>query len=189
LLAFILTYCTLQTRTRSLLVIVTIMRTRKQQPLSSKRALDLASLPSIALTPDQVASLLQTMQGGEQRTTRRSTRVMSSSNAAPHASSSSSGLPLPVTGAAVAAPAPSMVDTTPEVPSSSNISNIYQPDKQRQGNNVNSQLEDNTIQLTGVARRTCEHCGRAFKRASDCRRHERIHTNTKWAMSFPLLPR
>lgn len=147
-------------------------------------ALDLASLPSIPLSADMVAHLLQNIQDGGSEHTGRVTRSKGRSSQ----SNSTSSAPPP--------PLPPWISSTSQAQVQD--ANIYatptradskQPQREshQQHHNEDSTLKnasaaDDDSQreaASGAARRTCAHCGREFKRASDCRRHERIHTNDK----------
>lgn len=145
---------------------------------------DLASLPSIDLTPAMVSQLLLSSaaaNGQSQASTASSIPAVpsytSSKKRATRSKANSKR-----NNAIIADSALPVVNGTP--------SNIYATDssttttkQDAQQNDTVEDVKDGSTEqqdgASGVVRRTCSHCGRLFKRASDCRRHERIHTNDK----------
>lgn len=158
--------------------------------------MDLDALPSVTLTPSMVAHLLQNIQEGS---------PAAAQDTAPSSSASSSSQPKRNTRRKAAVKPNELLNTDTSTSfSSAAVAGLHGQDYQpRPSHNISPSTiittkqntrdsEDNTADDTasldietkegaaGVTRRTCSHCGRLFKRASDCRRHERIHTNDKW---------
>lgn len=153
---------------------------------------DLASMEAIELTPGMIASLLSSV-GDTASTTQEQEKEgdEASTSAAAQSPAASSSPKRSTRSKAPSKPSPS-AKTVPKRPDSkANSSGTTKTTKQRTKHgtksrkNVDEDVEDSPASrqqqdaASGVIRRTCCHCGRLFKRASDCRRHERIHTNDK----------
>lgn len=156
--------------------------------------LDLATLPSVELTSDIIRHLLENIQDGS---------AISKHEESSSSSSSSTSVPLqrPARKKTAKAAVPSKSDGAPlrELEMQQDGHNIYpsttkhdRREKHTDGSTSADVLDseagaDQREGAVGVTRRTCSHCGRLFKRASDCRRHERIHTNDKCVGSHTTL--
>lgn len=157
-------------------------------------SLDLAALPSVTLSIDMITHLLQNIQEGDSSTAQEAGLASSSSSSTPAARRTARKKPAKASDKASSATAAAAVPLREQ--ERSRVAHNIHPSttKQDSRENADSSADDATSLdadgregAAGVTRRTCSHCGRLFKRASDCRRHERIHTNDKWVEACSIL--